>query len=236
MPNHPDQYRWLTKVSKEIWELAWGYAMASETITKDVERARTLDVNKLTESEFLHQCAWAIFGGGFRIRVLERIFPRLTEAYLDFNPKQIVQHAELVEKNALRAFGNHRKVNAVVTIAETINSQGWPQIHSKLLELADWDTHNDPWVSQALVDYLDGFRGVGPVLASYICKNIGIASIKPDIWMLSLAQWLGFSRDVSGVWDMAREFVVLSGETVNVIDTVLWNWARDRQDVAKPNE
>lgn len=228
---HRDIFSDLPQDHKRIWDLAWDHAMGNETIIQDIDRSQKLDVKNVTDSGFLHECAWAIFGGGFRISILERIFPRLKEAYLSFDLNQIAQHAQQVEKNALQAFGNKRKVKAVLKIADIINSQGWPKVRSDLLELPEWDAQGNPWVSQSLLDYLDEFPQVGQTLASYIAKNIGVSSIKPDIWMLRLAEHLGHEYNVSGVWDMARAMRSINGETINVIDTVLWNWARDDWNV-----
>ena len=77
-----------------------------------------------------------------------------------------------------------------------------------------------------LIKYLDGLPFVGPVLASYIAKNMGVGAIKPDIFMIRLAKHLGYGCDKSGVDTMAGVFQKICGEKINVIDTVLWNWAK----------
>ena len=63
------------------------------------------------------------------------------------------------------------------------------------------------------------------MLASFIAKNIGVGAIKPDIWMMRLNKHLGYSPDKSGIDAMALDFQSICGGKINVIDTVLWNWA-----------
>ena len=43
-----------------------------------------------------------------------------------------------------------------------------------------------------------------------------------------LALLLGYSDDFAGVMKMAKAFQAISGESLSVIDTVLWAWVREQ--------
>lgn len=69
-------------------------------------------------------------------------------------------------------------------------------------------------------------RGQWGAMRAYIAKDLGVSSIKDDVWMRRLAGWLGYSPNTAGIWKMAFDIQAFSKEKINVIDTVLWNWAR----------
>jgi len=74
MTTHVHQSR-LPRDLKAIWDLAYQHAMQDTRITEDIARARTLDVKQVTGQDFLRECAWAIFGAGFRYTTLEEKWP-----------------------------------------------------------------------------------------------------------------------------------------------------------------
>ena len=223
----------LPKDVKAIWDLASKHANQDQRITEDITRSRTLDVKLVTRQDVLRECAWAIFGAGFRYTTLKNKWCALKVAFLEFDAQKIVARSKTVEQQALKVIANHRKVEAVITIAGRLNSQDWLSVRSTLLSLITWDTQNNPCVSRALLDYFDHYPQVGRILASYIAKNIGVASIKPDIWIVHLAKWLGHAPNEGGVWDMARAFQVETGENIQTIDTILWNWAKEQQELTQ---
>jgi hypothetical protein len=231
MVPHNHQGSCLPKNLDQIWDLAYVHATQSQRITGDVQRIKTLDVKQVTGTDFMGQCAWAIYGAGFKFDVLAPKWPELQAIYLHWDVQQIVEQAETVKEAALKIIGHQGKVEAILTIAGKL-SQGWPDIRSTLLDLLSWDANGIPVETQPFIKYLDALPWVGEVLASYIAKNIGVDSIKPDLWMLRLAKWLEYKPGKSGVWDMARDFQSLNDERINVIDTVCWNWAKD-QDCLK---
>ena len=181
----------------------------------------------------MRECAWAIYGAGFRFTTLEKNWPALDKAYLRWDYKRIVEQSSAVEQNALQVIAHTGKVKAILAIAKLLNDQGWPEVQAEIFGRITWDARDNPEVSQELLSYLDGLPWVGQVLASYIAKNIGVASIKPDIWMLRLAKWLEYSENEAGVWDMARDFQVETGENIQAIDTVLWNWAKEQPELTE---
>lgn len=209
----------------KIWTLAYSHAMQNETILADVQRARTLDFQDITDQDFIKQCAWAIYGAAFSYRTLAKHWDALQDAYLHWDVHKITAQPTTVRETALRSINNGRKANAILTIASCLEKRGWDEVKGTLQDLFLYDQQGNPIESAALIDWLDRLPNVGPVLATYIAKNIGVSAIKPDIWMIRLSKHLGYSPDKSGVDAMALDFQLICGEKINVIDTVLWNWA-----------
>ena len=106
-------------------------------------------------------------------------------------------------------------------------------MRAKFLNLVNLDDHGNPVLTNELLEWLDRLPWVGRSLAAYIAKDLGVSSIKDDVWMRRLAGWLGYSPDTTGVWKMALDIQALTNEKINVIDTALWNWARTQQWLAQ---
>ena len=70
-------------------------------------------------------------------------------------------------------------------------------------------------------------------MATFISKNISAASIKPDIWMIRLAEWMGFPSNKKGVMAAARDFQIECRENIQTIDTALWNRAKRQPILAR---
>ena len=158
----------LPKDRKSIWELAYRYAMEDPRTTGDVERARSLDIRQINGTDFMRECAWAIYGAGFRFTTLEKNWPALDKAYLRWDYKRIVEQSSAVEQNALQVIAHTGKVKAILAIAKLLNDQGWPEVQAEIFGRITWDARDNPEVSQELLSYLDGLPWVGQVLAIYI--------------------------------------------------------------------
>ena len=226
MANHTELGCCLTKDLRQLLSLAWEHAMGCKRISSDVERARILDFNQITGEDFVRECAWAIYGAFFSYTTLDQKWCGLQKAYLHWDiPKMNAQH-DLIIENASQIINRKDKAKAILTICGLVEQQGWADVKSRLEERLAYDQHGNPVETPELTKYLDELPFVGPVLASYIAKNMGVGAIKPDIFMTRLAKHLGYGCDKSGVDTMAGVFQKICGEKINVIDTVLWNWAK----------
>jgi len=219
---------------KNIWDWAWSFAMADPRIANDVKTAEQLDPSQVTESDFFRQCAWAIFGAGLKYDVLIKLWPAIQKAFFYWDVKQVVAQSDSVKTQVLQIFNNHKKVNSVLDIAKWLDKQGWPHVKTEFLSLIKVDQQGNIMVTDKLLEWLDQRPGIGKTLAAYVAKDIGVQSIKDDKWMRRLAGWLGYSPDAMGVLKMALDMQSLSKKKINVIDTVLWNWARNQQWLVQP--
>jgi hypothetical protein len=217
------------KTLEDIWERAWEFAKADQRITVDVEKARLTDPFRVTNSDFLRQCAWAIFGARRKYEVLEKRWPSIQEAFYHWDVPKVVINASLIKTQVIRILNTPRKVEGVLEIARWLDFRGWPAVHADLLNFIRIDEHGFLGVTDGLLEWLDQLPWIGRTLAAYIAKDLGFDSIKDDEWMRRLALWLGYSPNEIGVRQMALDMQTLNGERINVIDTVLWNWARTQE-------
>lgn len=223
---------------EDVWDRAWRFADADERTSTDVLRAQRLNPSQVTASDFLRQCAWAIFGARRRYEVLEKRWPDLERAFCYWDIRKVVQQDTSVRPQVLRILNSPRRVAGVLEIAKWLDEKTWPAVRAEFLGRAGVDQQGNPSVTDDLLKWLDKLPWVGRTLAAYIAKDLGIGSIKDDLWMRRLASWLGYRADTAGVWRMASDIQTLSNQKINVIDTVLWNWAKDQKWLAnsKTNE
>jgi hypothetical protein len=103
-------------------------------------------------------------------------------------------------------FGNEKKLRAVVHAAEMIREIGFPEFKGQILR--------DPlFVLQAL-------PFIGPITSLHLAKNLGFQFAKPDRHLEQLADLLGFAS----CGDMCAGFAAITGDSVAVVDTVLWRY------------
>lgn len=212
-----------------VWKAAYQFAKQNPKIWADVMVAQERNPLEISDSDFLRECAWAIYGAGFKISVLDKMWPDIQKAFLYWDVSKIVEHCESVRMEVLQINGHKGKVNSIIKIAKWLNEQGWHTVHTKFLSLAIKDNQGNPVITDDLLNWLDQLPWIGQTLAAYVAKDLGVESIKPDRRICRLANWLGYSPDADGVWQMALDTQAISGKKINVIDTVLWNWA-SKQD------
>ena len=216
---------------EHVWQTALRFAETDSEVLSDLEKARRLNPSQVTDSDFLRQCAWSILGARRRNEILKSRWLAIEKAFFYWDVSKIVAQSASVQAEVLRVLNSPRKVKGILDIAELLNRQ-WPRMRREFLDRINLDEHGNPVVTDDLLKWLDQLPWVGRTLAAYIAKDLGVSSIKDDVWMRRLAMWLGYSPDAAGVWKMALDMQLLSNEKINVIDTVLWNWARRQQWLA----
>lgn len=147
-------------------------------------------------------------------------------------PNVLAKNSDSIKMRTLQVLNSPRKVDGVLRIAQWLNREGWTAVHTKFLGFLKVDEKGNFLVTDDALRWLDQLPWVGRTLAAYIAKDLGVGSIKDDVWMRRLAGWLGYSPNTAGVWEMALETQILSNEKINVIDTILWNWARTQRWLA----
>jgi len=170
------------------------------------------------------------------LEVLEKRWQQMEEALGHWNVAEIVYHRAAVRNEVLKILNSPRKVDAVLDIAAWLHEEGWDVVHSEILKRTAHDERGNIVVTPELLSWLDELPYVGTIMAAFVAKNLGISSIKDDVWMRRLAKWLGYTADANGVWAMAMRIQEITGEKLNVIDTVLWNWARKQNWLAEGSD
>jgi endonuclease III len=185
----------------------------SETTSqREVEWLRTAQLALFDESDFLRESAWVILCSGFREAVVRRRFDFISLAFCDWeSAESIVKAADACTAAAGSSFGNSRKLEAIVSIARIVQACGFEKLKSRILEEPVTELRKLPYI--------------GPVTAWHLAKNLGADVAKPDRHMARLARALGYAS----VHVLCADLASVSGETVRVVDVMLWRYLVDRR-------
>lgn len=169
--------------------------------------------DSLSESMFLEQCAWVIVSSGFSYTSTCKIFPDLCNAFYDFESAiRIVRNRPRCTIVSLKFFNNHKKVEAIIGVAERVHRLGFDAVKQRLKD--------DP------LNFLVELPFIGPVTMYHLAKNIGADIAKPDRHLMRISKAVGYSDPQS----MCKDLSTLVGEKIAVIDIVLWRYATINRD------
>jgi len=195
-------------------ELLKGYLDAKLKVIEagygnDILWAEDLEHVKPDAQYVVREAAWVILNSGFRFKVAQSLWPRISAAFHDWDLDRI-DDSSVVE--ALGVLNHVGKMNAVRAIAELVREEGVEQI------LAD---AQDP-------KKLSRLPFIGKVTCWHLAKVLGADVIKPDVHLTRAAKWAGFETAI-GLCKAIRD---LGGDRLTVIDSVLWRYG-EQQEVRK---
>lgn len=168
----------------------------------------TRDWDAVEESEFLAEGAWVILNSGFRESVVRRLFPAISSAFCNWvSARSIHQRRRECREAALQIFGNQRKVDSILRLAELVTVEGFPKLKARL--------------GSGGPSGLTTLPGVGPVTAFHLAKNLGIDVAKPDRHLSRLSARFGFPC-VQSFCGMIAQHV---GDSVAVVDVIMWRFS-----------
>lgn len=181
--------------------LAHGYA--AELAWQD-----SLELASFTESDLLREASWVILCSGFREAVVRRSFDFISLCFCDWeSASAICKYAEHCEATALTRFANRRKIRAIIETARLVEQIGFEKF--KLSVMAD------------PVESLRFLPFIGEITSFHLAKNLGFPASKPDRHLQRLASVLGYG----GAGDLCLGLSNMSGDSVQVVDSVLWRFA-----------
>jgi hypothetical protein len=200
------------KIEEVIWELACIH-IQENGYQNQINWFQNLNpVSQVSDRDFLDELAWCVFNSGMREQVIRKKWPLLRPAFCDFVAANIIQNETAVFQGAMAIFGYAGKVNAVITAAKRVITEG--PMGPLLARMSE----------EQLLVFLESFPFIGPVTKFHLARNIGVDVVKPDRHMVRLANYAGFASP--------RELVdVIAGfarERIGVIDYALWQWLADR--------
>jgi hypothetical protein len=171
------------------------------------------DFCDITETDFLREGAWVILSSGMKESVIRKIFPAMSDCYYSWeSAEKIVEHADHCRRKALGVFNHRGKIAAISDLAFRVVESGFSDLKSQIAE--------NPMVALETLPY------IGPVTSYHLAKNLGIAVAKPDRHLVRIARHLGYDD----VQDMCLDLSEASGDSVPVVDVVLWRYATIRSD------
>ena len=197
-------------------QLASLYLSAKERVIEagfadEIDWQEEVSLDELDESTFLRESAWVVLSAGFRETVLRRRFTQISEAFLCWSSaRSIVAQREACRSNALAAFGNERKIDAVVAIVERVAGEGIEVIRRKIANQG--------------AQFLQEFPYLGPVTSCHLAKNLGVPMVKPDRHLTRMASKTGYES----VDCMCRRISEVVGDPLSVVDIVIWRYSTIR--------
>jgi len=161
-----------------------------------------------TEPDFLCEAAWVILCSGFREAVVRKSFNYISLCFCDWeSSSSIVENSNLCRTTALASFKNHRKIDAIISIAYHIDQIGFEQFRSIVC--------GNP------IEQLQVLPFIGPITSWHLGKNLGLEVAKPDRHLIKIAQMLDFSDPHI----LCENIADATGDAVSTVDIVLWRFA-----------
>lgn len=194
-------------------DLARAYMAAKEAVIRsgfaaEIDWQEDLSLHRISESDFLREMAWVVLSAGMSEAVVAKIFPRFSNAFLNWRSAQAIQaKARMCSRAALRVFGSRRKVKAILEVVELVADCGFPAVKQRLLVEG--------------VKFVQELPFMGPATSFHLAKNLGLDVVKPDRHLLRVAEITGCQTPL----DLCERIAHFVGEKLSVVDVVVWRYA-----------
>jgi hypothetical protein len=197
----------------EPMQLARLYMTAKERVieagfAEEIDWQEEVVNNDFDEPTFLREAAWVVLSVGFREAIVRRRFSEVSRAFFHWSSADLIMtQRETCRTNALLAFGNHQKINAILKIVERVEAEGISMIRKQIADRG--------------IEFIRELPFMGPVAARHLAKNLGMVMVKPDRHLTRLADRTGYET----VEGMCRTIADVVGDSLSVIDIVFWRYA-----------
>ena len=198
---------WYETIKKEVVEAGYN---------GEIEWQQKVSLAKINEDDFLRELAWVILCSGFRVDTVRKKWEEIHAAFYHFSQARLIyEFEERCRARALRAFKNHKKIDAIIAGAKIVAQKKWENV---LKEIKDGG-----------IDSLEQFPYIGKITKYHLAKNIGIDCCKPDRHLVRIAEIFNVESP-----DLLCQIVSSStAERVSVADYVIWRWAAMTPDYVK---
>ncbi len=182
--------------AEHLDEIKWANSISPETF------------KNLRSKRFLSEYCWVVYASGFKVSIIEVIFPDLQTAFKEFELEKLAKMRSI--RSVLAIFNNESKANSFLKGSKIIAQNGFSTFKKRLKNEG--------------IDMLEELPGIGPITKFHLAKNIGLVDeAKPDIWLIRAAD--ACSSTVQELVDFLSEEYVMSRHTVDVI---LWRYGADK--------
>lgn len=168
--------------------------------------------DKVEESDFLREYAWVVLNSGMSNKVINSKWQQLSAIFLQFEPHQVAESAKAIRIAALLVFGNRRKIDAILFVAQKICDEGFPTIKKK--------------VKQNTLSYLFTLPFIGPITKFHLARNLGFDFIKPDRHLVKLASKYGMHA-----FELCDLIHKKTKRRLGTIDVILWRFCEQKGQV-----
>lgn len=191
-----------------MFEEAWKYCennFVDEIAWANSISPRTFKYLKL--KHFLSEYCWVVYASGFKVSILEKIYPNLQAAFKDFDIEAINRMRSI--QPVLDVFNNERKASNFLDGTKQIAKQGFTDYKRQLKEEG--------------MDLLEKLPGIGPITKYHLAKNIGLVDeAKPDIWLVRAAEVCSSSVQEL-IFFLSKKYNISS----HAIDVILWRYGTE---------
>src|SRR5262245_55231058 len=128
----------MASVLDQRGELLQHYQQAKSWIdrspfVREIEWQRTRGFEQVTESQFLCEYAWVVLNSGFREAVVRQRFDYISLCFCDWeSAAAIARLGQTCVDCALPAFGNRKKLSAVLETARVIEREGFESLRLRI--------------------------------------------------------------------------------------------------------
>jgi hypothetical protein len=192
-------------VAKEI--------VINEGYGEEINWQANLCFDDINESIFMRELAWGVLSSGMRERVVRNLFGDISRCFFNWvSAGIIISNENKCFHEAIRYFNNEPKISAIIKAAKKINSLGFSRLKMMIRE--------NP------IETLQDFPYIGPITVYHLAKNIGLPVAKPDRHLTRIANMERYPD----VQEFCNEISRLSGDSIPVVDIVLWRFATIESD------
>jgi hypothetical protein len=192
--------------------------LLSSEFATEIEWQLRQEFGTFTETDLLRESAWVILCSGFRESVVRQRFDLVSLCFCDWSSAaEICDSATQCRATALAAFGNGKKIEAILGAATIANELGFPALKRSILE--------NPIGALQMLPF------IGPITAFHLAKNLGFATAKPDRHLVRLAAEMGYSD----VQQLCGSISAATGDPIQVVDVVLWRYVERHSRAAVPS-
>lgn len=170
----------------------------------DISWAEGLEHVEPDAEYVVREVAWVIVNSGFRFQVARKLWPRISQAFCNWELARIDESCVIEALGVLNHVG---KMNAIWTIAKLVREDGIEQILADARE--PMKLCRLPWI--------------GKITCWHLAKVLGADVIKPDVHLNRAAKAAGFDTAI-GLCKAIRERTGMPAERLTVIDSVLWRY------------
>jgi hypothetical protein len=179
-------------------------------LSKEVEWQRSRRFPEFSESDFLRETAWVILCTGFREAIVRKVFNHVSLSFCDWESSSaIVTSAPACHATAMAAFRNERKLKAILQTARYLDHAGFDTVKRRVLENPIPELRKLPYI--------------GPITVWHLAKNLGFDVAKPDRHLVRLCSWVEYTTPQ----DLCSIIATETGNSISVVDTVLWRYVAD---------
>ena len=210
--------------------------------TKLLHHYQTTSISEMSEDRIYQEICWIVYSSGFKNEIIQKYWPKITEAYFNFEIKKIIEEYPDLESGATiickkSNFKNLNKAkwclynaNRVSHMNENLNDSGLKAVLKTITKMDVLEIYEIlPDLRRQL-----GLKGIGPVTIFHLLKNVGVDIFKPDIHVSRILDHIGFFKEIKSYREVYCILKQISDEMqieVSSLDTALFVYGKNNENL-----